>query len=341
MKSDTRNKNNDKGGRLKQLGLMLCNLDKPRRKNEDILIFHNCENLFYPSTGNGTNDEDFSTDGKRHWTLKKYKKKIEGLASAYSATDNNLMPSIIGVCEIENDTVLDALANAPSFKDVGYRYIHYPSQDLRGIDVAMLYNPKRFTPLEHYVLPSVSTKQADRTRDVLFVKGTLGKLTLDCYVVHAPSRRENNIKKHLREEIFAEVFDHIRQLYAKGERNFIVMGDFNDNPWDNTVCKGFSLKDPAVEPKVYDLMMKNRNVTGSYVYGNSYLSFDQFVVSKEILQRIVYENKFNKTHVFKIPSLMQSNSGKLQDRPLPTYKGLEYQGGISDHFPIIMKLSTK
>jgi hypothetical protein len=46
---------------------------------------------------------------------------------------------------IENDTVLNDLIHHPLLKGRNYKIVHYDSYDLRGVDVALLYNPKYFT----------------------------------------------------------------------------------------------------------------------------------------------------------------------------------------------------
>lgn len=321
--------------------MMLCLLPNLIWAQEDVIVFHNTENLFYPIDDSLTMDDDFTFEGKKHWSFKRYNKKLNDLAKTYIAIDTKSMPSLIGLCEVENDKVLNALTLSTPLRKIGYKYVHYTSKDIRGIDVALLYNPKRFEIKEHYVLPLVSDKEKDKTRDVLYVKGILGEIMINIYVVHAPSRRENNTKKHLRQEIFAQIYSHIQKLYTGGERNFLVMGDFNDNPWDNTVIQGFGLTDNTVEPKLFNLMQNNKNKTGSYVYSGSYLSFDQFVVSNNIKERIIYKDNFDSTHIFKPKFLVEQDRYTSAKKPFSTYRGLKYQGGISDHYPIILKLYTK
>lgn len=334
---------NTKHGRLKQIGLVLCLLPNFVMAQEDIIVFHNVENLFYPMDDKQTQDDDFTLEGKKHWTFKKYNKKLNDLAKTYIAIDEKQMPSIIGLCEIENDTVLRALTLSTPLRKIGYKYIHYPSKDIRGIDVALLYNPKRFKVEEHYTLPSVSDKEEDRTRDVLYVKGIIGKLPINIYVVHAPSRRENNIKKELREEIFSQIYAHINNMYSKGEKNFLIMGDFNDNPWDETIIKGFALNDTSKTDKVklIDLMQNNKDITGSYVYSKVYYSFDQFIVSENLRDKILYGKNFNQSHIFKPSFLVEKDRKSKVDKPFSAYKGMKYQGGISDHFPVVLKINTR
>ncbi|MBR1769854.1 MAG: hypothetical protein IJ748_05280 [Bacteroidales bacterium] len=320
---------------------MLCMLPNLVLAQEDIIVFHNAENLFYPVDDKETLDDDFTLEGKKRWSFKKYNKKLNDLAKTYIAVDEKQMPSLIGMCEIEGKEVLNALTMNTPLRKTGYKFIHYTSKDIRGIDVAFLYNPKRFKPEEDYVLPPVSDKEEDRTRDVLYVRGLLGKMRLNIYVLHAPSRRENNIKKDLRQQIFANVHQHIKDLAAKGEKNFLIMGDFNDNPWDETVKNTFGTEKTNCSVQLLNLMANNKKIAGSYVYSGDYLSFDQFIISENLKSQIIYEKSFDNTHVFKPLFLIDKDRYSKVDKPFSTYKGMKYQGGISDHFPIIMKLRTE
>ncbi|MBR1625872.1 MAG: hypothetical protein IJ681_01880 [Bacteroidales bacterium] len=335
--------NYNKLSRLKQLGVLLCLVPSLAQTQEEIIVFHNVENLFYPLDDSLTLDDDYTVGGKKHWTFGKYKTKLNALAKTYISIDANQMPALIGLCEIENNQVLNALTKDTPLRKTGYRYIHYPSKDIRGIDVALLYDPKKFKIKESFPMSPVSTKEEDRTRDVLYVKGVLGQIEVNLYVVHAPSRRENNIKKELRQKIFANIYSDIEKRIKNGEENFIVMGDMNDNPWDESILKGFNQEyinenNPQI---LFNLMSNNKDKTGSYVFNGNIFSFDQFLVSDKIKQRLVFNNTFNETFVYKPDFLVSKDRRKNYDRPFSTYKGMKYEGGISDHFPIIMRLTIK
>ncbi len=335
-------KQSHKLSRLKQLGVLLCMLPSLANAQEEIIVFHNTENLFYPTDDTLTLDDDFTINGKKHWTFKKYKNKLNSLAKTYISIDSKQMPALIGLCEIENNTVLDNLTQDTPLRKVGYKYIHYPSNDIRGIDVALLYDPKKFKIIDSFPLPRISQREEDRTRDVLYVKGILDSITLNIYVLHAPSRRENNIKKDLRQHIFENIYQNIEKLKQEGETNFIIMGDFNDNPWDETVSKGFKLqsKHSNTPPLLTNLMSNNKDKAGSYVFSGTLFSFDQFIVSEQIKQRLVFDTSCNQTFVYKPNFLILQDKRQRYDRPSPTYKGMRYAGGISDHFPIVMRLNT-
>ena len=325
-----------KASRAKRLALLFCMLPNIVMAQKDIIIFHNCENLFYPTNDTLTQDNDFTSEGKKHWTFERYKKKYNLLAKTYIAAGEGSFPSIVGLCEVESDRVLEDLCKGTPLRKANYQFIHYDSKDIRGIDVALVYNPSRFKPKEHYKITPESKDESERTRDVLYVCGLLGDKSVNIYVVHAPSRREHNAKQALRKSIFDSIYSHIKQLKARGEENFIIMGDMNDNPWDEAIVKGFHTLDK--EPFLINLMQNNKKKAGSYVYNGQYLSFDQFIVSTNLCQYI--EDKGD-AFVMRNDFLVDDNPKNKLITPYSTYRGLKYQGGISDHFPIVMTLSEK
>lgn len=333
MKTNQQKKQAKSKSRAKSLALLFCMLPNMIFAQKDIVVFHNCENLFHPSGDSLSQDDDFTLEGRKHWTYERYKKKLNLLAKTYIAAGEGLFPSIIGLCEIENDKCLNDLCKDTPLRKGNYKFIHYNSEDLRGIDVALLYRPSRFTPIEHHKITFPASNDSERTRDVLYVCGEIEKTKLHIYVIHAPSRREHNAKKMLRKTIFNTVYEHMKQLKDKGEENFMIMGDFNDNPWDSSVTEGFRTKSP--QSFLVNMMQGNKHKTGSYVYNGEYLCFDQFILSRPLLE---ISNENFDGYIFRKDFLIEDNPKNKLITPFSTYKGVRYQGGVSDHFPIVLKL---
>src|SRR6478672_11605031 len=113
-----------------------------------VIAFYNCEN-FYDTIDNPTiNDDEFTPHGDKNYDSRIYSDKVEHLATVLSqiGTDINTDgPAMIGVAEIENDTVLNDLVHHPLLQNRNYKIVHYDSKDIRGVDVGFLYNPKYFT----------------------------------------------------------------------------------------------------------------------------------------------------------------------------------------------------
>jgi hypothetical protein len=149
----------------------------PQRHHSCIAAFYNFEN-FYDTIDNPLiDDEEFLPTGAKHYNSSIYRKKVSNLATVVQKIGidiNNDGPAILGAVEIENDTVLQDLIKHPLLKNRGYLFVHENSKDLRGIDVALLYQPKYFKPVSHasleVQLPS-RNKLPYFTRDILYVKG--------------------------------------------------------------------------------------------------------------------------------------------------------------------------
>ena len=58
------------------------------------------------------------------------------------------MPDVVGLCEVENDTVLFDLTKRSLLRKARYEYVMTQSADERGIDVALLYSPFSFRLLK-------------------------------------------------------------------------------------------------------------------------------------------------------------------------------------------------
>lgn len=310
------------------------------KAQREIIAFHNCENFFHPSNDSISKDDEFTPSSGRNWNWERYNKKKDDLAKLYIAIGNGNMPAIIGLCEVENKEVLKSLCLDTPLRKSNYNFIHYNSKDIRGIDVAMIYRRDKFQIIKEENI-EISEKLIidEPTRDILYVHGTLNKMPLHIFIIHAPSRRNKDKNKPLRKSIFEIIYKRAEEIYNTTHENIIIMGDMNDNPWDNSIQEGFRLKKHSdSDPLLKNLMMKNKGKTGSYVYANELLSFDQFLVTKDLLEKIETSDRLS--HVF-IPSFMIDTSPKHHiPIPFSTYKSFKYQGGISDHYPIYFEIET-
>ncbi len=108
------------------------------------VAFYNVENLFDTDDDPNTFDDDFTPNGKQEWTNERYAEKLQKIAKVISSIGDEDGAEIIGVCEIENEKVLQDLINESILKEKGYDYVQYDSPDERGIDVALLYKEVRF-----------------------------------------------------------------------------------------------------------------------------------------------------------------------------------------------------
>lgn len=305
----------------------------------ETIIFHNCENFFYPTKDSLTKDDDYTSSSLRHWTMDRFNAKKDLLAKTYVAISQSNLPAIIGLSEVENNQVLEALCNDSPLRKGNYAYIHYDSKDIRGIDVAMIYRKDKFKVLQQ---ENISTEHlgSEPTRDVLYVKGLLNDMPLNLFVIHAPSRRNQNVHRAMRTEVFRLVYKRVKTLYDSGEKNIIIMGDMNDNPWDKTVVSGFQTARYAHhEPLLVNLMQNDKGKRYSYCFIKETFNFDQFLVTEELRENI--DTTQSSSHVFSADFLIDKNPKLPLAVPFSTYKGYRYQGGASDHFPIYLRLNTQ
>ena len=101
------------------------------------ISFWNVENLFDVENDPNKNDDEFAIGGRKNVTQKIYELKLKNSAEVLA----DLNSDVVGLCEVENRYVLEELNRAYTARD--YEIIHYESPDGRGIDNALLYDPKK------------------------------------------------------------------------------------------------------------------------------------------------------------------------------------------------------
>lgn len=305
--------------------------------------FYNLENLFDTENDTLIDDEEFLPEGGRSWTLEKYNEKSANMADIISKLGLDLCPSglsILGVAEIENRKVLEDLVRQPAVKNRNYQIIHHDSPDKRGVDVALLYNPSHFKVLEHKAVPLIDFENGERryTRDILFVKGILDNTdTLYITVNHWPSRgggeKQTAPYRNHGAAVNRHLYDSLRTINTTV--NFVVMGDLNDNPDDESITAYLRAKLKLKDVKEQDLYnpfyeMYRRGL-GSNAYRDTWSLFDQIIFSHDLMENQT-GYKFYKAFVFN-KEFLTTASGKYKGYPFRTFNFDNYQGGYSDHFP--------
>jgi hypothetical protein len=310
------------------------------------IVFYNAENLFHPLNDSIKSDDDFTPSGQYHWTFKRYYRKISNLGKLFVAIGEGNLPALIGICEVENRLVLNDILKKSVLNKYSYKFIHKESPDIRGIDVALIYDPVKFKP-EKYVHIEVNNKTIPEfiTREILFVSGTFRKKAYcQIFVNHWPSRRGGKLASDKKRNLVAGTLrKYIDSCYVKDTRsNIIIMGDFNDEPGDQSLKVILEACDPGDCDKsffLYNLMYPYyKKGEGTHYRVNNFTEasvLDQIIVSKAVYfgengiklknrQAIIYKNVF----------LFDKKNG----RPLRTYQGLKYLGGYSDHLPVYIDI---
>ncbi|PPK96579.1 Endonuclease/Exonuclease/phosphatase family protein [Nonlabens xylanidelens] len=310
------------------------------------IAFYNVENLFDVINDPSIMDQEFTEFGRKQWTESRYQKKLVRISDAISRIgyeQTGKLPAIVGLAEVENKKVLNDLVSQPKLANHNYDYIHYNSPDERGIDVALLYDTTVFKPTHSEpVNIHLEDEQGviDTTRDILYIEGVLAGTPVRIYVNHWPSRRDGaETTDHKRVEVAKQLMHHITtkdveskrlksDLKIEASHHVIIMGDFNDDPENNSIREG-------ILPNGFD------NVTaplkkfhrGSLNHQFKWNLFDQIMVSDSLHNDVPDSLYFYKADIFDDIMLRQWK-GKYRGQPARTFVGRNYKGGYSDHFPV-------
>ena len=320
----------------------LCSLAIGQQKTYQVrtVAFYNLENLFDTRNDSLTLDDDRTPEGADRWSDGRLQRKLRNLSGVLSEIGGEIgakPPDLIGVCEVENRTVIEQLISQPSLRPYDYGVIHHDSPDHRGIDVALLYRRGRFFPTENRSFRLIlHDKDGKRryTRDQLVVRGFLDQEEIYLLVNHWPSRGGAALQTRLyrREAALRQRFLVDSILYRDPAAKIICMGDFNDNPTDPSIEILSRGRNPG--DTLYNPMEKHfRRGVGSLAYRDRWNLFDQMLFSKSLLQPPEHTWRLWKVGVFQ-PAYLKTKEGRYRGYPLRTYAGGNYQGGYSDHFPV-------
>lgn len=308
------------------------------------VMFCNAENLFDPENDPLRNDDDYTPDGDYHWTRSRYWDKLDALSKVIVAADEDTAPAIVGLSEVENETVMTDLTTRSALKEAGYRFVMTDSPDRRGIDVALLYRRSFFRLIAHESLRvDLTPYGGGATRDILHVTGALENLdTLDLYVCHWPSRYGGTEEtERLRVCAAGMVRRSVDSIFRVRRKPYvIVMGDLNDGPDAASVREGLKAHAFASAEKLDDrelVTVMDAVEQGSYKYQGEWDTYDQFVVSASLLNGLGCTGMADAS-VMAFPFLLADDDAYGGVKPFRTYNGRRYQGGYSDHLPIKMRL---
>ncbi|MCR4995467.1 MAG: endonuclease/exonuclease/phosphatase family protein [Bacteroidales bacterium] len=290
------------------------------------VVSWNVENLFDTVHDVGFNDNEFLPGSERHWNSHRYWQKLNDIARVLVAVsdDDGRLPDLVGLCEVENDSVIHALTRRSLLRRLTYDYVVTHSEDERGVDVALLYAPASFRLCEHRSLRVPSRAHGLRaTRDILYAKGLVlaggGVDTLHVFVAHLPSRvsgQEGDRNRMLAANTLWQAVDSVQ---AAGASKIVVMGDFNADAND-PVFRKISLQ-----------LTDDRKALGSYCFRGFWQWIDHILVSPEIASKAM-------ARPLVLPWLVEENRTYGGIMPKRTFRGVTYHGGVSDHLPLVLDL---
>ncbi|PKP54127.1 MAG: endonuclease [Bacteroidetes bacterium HGW-Bacteroidetes-1] len=320
----------------------LQNLKQPN--NGITIAYYNIENLFDTINDPKINDEDFLPNAKVKWNSERYYAKLDNIAKVIAAMDTLDFPHIVGLEEIENLAVLKDLIANKHIKKAAYEIIHIEDHDPRGIEVAMLYQPKYFRIAHTQAIPVFLEGYERSNRHILYVKGTIATGdTLHLFVNHWTSRYGGKEETIPARTGTANVLRYsIDSLFAiNPSSNIIIGGDFNDNPDDASIfsfLKAYAPSEETAQATLYNLAMKTYLEGNGTLYYDGWDCFDQIIVSSALLQN--GKLKAGPLEIIKKDwMLFKPRDGEA--RPNRTASGSRYFGGFSDHLPVMVRLQKQ
>lgn len=310
------------------------------------IAFWNVENYF--DTIADSPEDQFAPGGRYRWTSSKFGAKARGIAKVILALADSLgePPSVVGLCEVENEACMKALIRQPALRKYGYRYVHYDSPDRRGIDCALLWrSTDGICPGLGRLRSSFAVPVRDTSGSVLPTRALLVAEfdSLAVVVCHLPSKRGGSSEASRRRELalqtLAALCDSLGSgvfyphfpaetpifpqsggfLKSKpaGHRRIVVVGDFNDTR--------SALSDSIMRP------MRELPVSGGTIkFQGEWEQIDRAFVSEGMEATL---------SVAALPLLSEPDKKYGGVKPRRTFIGPRYNAGLSDHLPIIVSFN--
>ena len=332
--------------------LLIVNVAASAQKKYSVYAvgFYNQENLFDTCHDEGKNDYEYLPN--KGWNGMKYTNKLRNMSKALADMGTDVLPNVgcafIGLSEVENHTVLDALVDQTPLKARGMKYVHVEGADRRGIDCALLYNPSLFSVKNVKLLPYVQELAKDSaffTRGFLTVRGEMAGDDVAVIVCHWPSRFSGSFYRESAARQVKVIKDSLLNV-NRGMKIF-VMGDMNDDPVNKSMHVYLQAKPEISQVGSDDMYNPWYNVLakegkGTLFYNGNWNLFDQIVITPNLLNKDAKHKdysslKYWKSQIFRRDYLIQQE-GQYKGAPLRTTAGGRWLNGYSDHLPVVMYL---
>ena len=333
------------------------------------VAFWNLENLFAPEGFAGREPwlaERIKND-LEGWTQALFERKLRQLASIIVRMNDGQGPDLLGVCEVENQFVLERLSARlnDALPGRAYGVVHADAtRDRRGIDTAFVYDTARFdvdpdAVFSHWIMRRTGTR--DITQATFTTKPQAGAGNeLIALANHWPSRSGGAYESRGFRMVAGETLAYWHGRLWEEQGNalpVIAMGDMNDDPFDQSVtiharatrergdvvraqtaARFYNLTWSYLSQQAVDRAGKTRRLDGTLYFKGDANAFDQIFVSKGLLLANsplrVLEGS---ARIEAFPEMVDSKAA-----PGPIRFGLPKgdpnrninTGGFSDHYPV-------
>lgn len=308
--------------------ILICSGFLCAAQDEKLVVFWNLENFFdYVDGGEGESDREWSSTGSRRWTKTRFYTKCDAIAKTmfWIGEKYGRMPDVIGVAEVENSGVLYKLLSSSLLRKYDYKVVHYDSHDRRGIDVALLYRSSLYRKVSSSVTVPEYDAQKLSTRDILQVcLESVDGERINVLVNHHPSKYGGSQASESRRDAAMTAMRNLCDSLAVADSGIpvIAMGDFNDTPDGEQ----FRMLDGVLVNKADSLFLAGQ---GTIRFEGKWDLIDMFMVTGSISEKSAME-------ILQVPFLMTYEKKYPGLKPLRTYSGPRYIGGVSDHCPIVL-----
>jgi predicted extracellular nuclease len=318
---------------------------------ESNIAFWNMENLFERENDPNRPPELQSelASELRGWTAAIRNQKISNLASIINQMFGGQGPDLLGVCEVENEAVVQRLADQINIPGRNYGVVTHNSPDARGIDVSFIFdqNALQASNPSHQVVI-----KRNATRDLFWCTFTVTATNRQFVAIanHWPARSAGQYESEPFRMLTGETFSFVLSglLAQNSNLPILAMGDFNDEPFNRSMQEYLlGTRDPghvkgSPLARLLNLMwpLMQGDDPGTYRFSSTWNMLDQFLVSKQFIKN---DSKVKvvdgSTAMFK-PQQMIGSAGAAKKYGRPSKSSSFDQTGFSDHYPIVMKIKT-
>ena len=331
----------------------------PRSAGDSVIVaFWNLENFFDPFEDSTLTYNEYTEQGRQHWTKSRFYHKRNNLYKTILSFSKGQPIGILGLCEVENEYVLNALFHQTPLKRHNYRWVHYDGPDRRGIDPAIVYSKDCFQLISSEAIPYHNPQQpAFRSRDILYAKFYDYKEdTIHCFVNHWPSKYRGELEtveaRNAAARLLKHKVDSILDSASKWTAchdtvaaipKIIIMGDFNDTP-DAPCIRQVLGAHPYSENNEDHLLINlfgqpsKLGFKGTLKYQDSWMVFDQIIITKSMLIKNLLHCTSSDARIIHEDFLLEEDRTYQGQKLNRTYIGPKYHGGFSDHLPVMLLL---
>ncbi|VTR98592.1 endonuclease/exonuclease/phosphatase family protein [Tuwongella immobilis] len=317
---------------------------RPLQAGEYFFAFWNVENLYDDQDDPKLQDEmdDWYPTDPAAWKL-----KLDRLAEAILAMNQNRGPDILAMVEVESERALEALQTTINarLKANGRDELAYPYRLFREDNTG-----RRFAPaiLSRVPVDNNRTRKVGGNRNGRMLVGRLEANGHELIVFPAHWTSRVSDKDGSRRMSYAEsMYGEYREMVTANRNvDVLLCGDWNDDFTDPSIQQGLHGVDSAEKLRAPGdlrtwVLTSRFDVAkeGTLAYRNKWNVFDHLAVSPGMLDSVGWSVLPESVAIFHTPEMRKGRLG--EPRPFGDAKTRPEERGYSDHFPVtvILKLN--